>query len=218
MFQPGLATSDDVCVSASRTGARSALREATREVHERLHRQMDFAALVNGTLSRVGYRELLVKLYGFHRPLEEAILSAPRHWWRDLDPAPRRRADRLVHDLAALGFTSADLAGVPLASPPLLDRAEQLLGCLYVREGAILGGKVLARKLDTLLGSGDHGRKFFGGTRQDARLWGEFCATLDRATHPNHLSMMIEAACATFASLESWLDADRPFIQAENSR
>jgi heme oxygenase (biliverdin-IX-beta and delta-forming) len=192
--------------------ARAALREATHEVHERLHCQEGFAALVNGTLTRSGYRDLLVKLYGFHRPLEDALLAAPRSWWFDLELAPRLRADRIAADLLALGLTSGDLASVPLTSRPRFDRAEHLLGCLYVREGATLGGKVLARKLDSILGSGDHARSFFASTSRDGALWGELCATLDCVDAGHELSAMIAAACGTFAALEAWLAADNPPI------
>ncbi len=189
-------------------GVRHALREATREVHERLHRQADFVALVDGTINRSGYRDLMAKLHGFHRPLENALLAAPRAWWCGLDPAPRLRADRIASDLLAVGLSSIDLAHIPLARPPQFDCAEHLLGCLYVREGATLGGKVLARKLESLLGPGDHGRSFFAGTSIDGALWGEFCITLDRVGTRRNLSHIIEAACATFAQFEAWLSTE----------
>lgn len=191
-------------------GARAALRAATNAVHERLHCHEGFAALANGTLTRSGYRHLLVKLYGFHRPLEHALLAAPRGWWCGLDPTPRLRADRIAADLTALGLTSSELPGIPLAPLLRIDCAARLLGCLYVREGATLGGKVLARKLDPILGSGDDGRSFFAGTSRDGALWGELCATLDRvdAGHTHKLPDMIKAACATFAALERWLAVD----------
>ena len=201
-----------------RHGARDALRAATRAVHARLHRHPGFLALVDGTLSLAAYRGLLLRLYGFHRPLEDALLSAPRHWWLRLDPSPRRRAHRLADDLVALGLETGELARIPRAPSPLIRCAAHLFGCPYVREGATLGGRALAPSLDRLLGPGQAGRQFFSGRVDDGALWGEFCATLER-TGNRHLPTIVDAACATFAGFEAWLDnAPPPPSETEKPR
>ena len=54
------------------TGAEK--RAATRAVHDRLHESAQFAAILAGTVDATSYRRLLLKLYGFHKPLEDALL------------------------------------------------------------------------------------------------------------------------------------------------
>lgn len=85
-----------------------------------------------------------------------------------------------------------------------------MLGTLYVREGATLGGRVLAAKLEPLCGPDGAGCSFFAGTPCDGMLWNELCATLNRSENKGHLATMIESAGATFAVLETWLKADKP--------
>jgi heme oxygenase len=84
-------------------------------------------------------------------------------------------------------------------------------GCtgMYVREGATLGGRILARKLGGVLGPGHNGRRFFAGSPDDGHHWGELCATLERAETRHHLPAIIGAANATFAALEDWLGSAR---------
>ena len=57
--------------------ARSALREVTRDVHERLHGHPAFQRVLDATVDASGYGTLLTRLYGFHKPLEEALHAAP---------------------------------------------------------------------------------------------------------------------------------------------
>lgn len=196
------------CSETSGTNVRSALREATREVHERLHQHPNFAALLDGTLTVTSYRRLLARLYGFHRPYEDVLLSLPSQWWHGLNPEPRRRAYRLAEDLAALGLTSSELSALPFVPPPAIECCEELLGCLYVREGATLGGRVLARRLEPMCWPNGAGRSFFSGTAQDSMLWAELCLALDRIGNKQNISAMTGAACATFAAFEAWLNSD----------
>ena len=185
---------------------RDVLRSQTQDVHERLHDHPMFVGSADGTMTHRDYRSLLSALYGFHRPLENAIRKVPRTWWFGLDPQPRLRAHRLAEDLAHLGFdwTCAELLPVAKLSP--IDSAGRLLGCLYARESATLGERVMARGLDPLLGGGIEGRRFFSGTPDNARLWREVCDALETAGAAGHLDEMIVAARATLESLEEWMN------------
>lgn len=165
-----------------------------------------FVGLVNGNVTDRNYRALLAALYGFHRPLEAVLRNTPQNWWFGLDLKPRLRAHRLAEDLACLGFdwTRADL--LPFARLEPFDNPGRLLGCLYVREGATLGGQVLARGLEPMLGSGDAGRRFFTGTDDNGRLWRDVCDALETAGAAGHLDDIIEGACTTFEAFENWMN------------
>lgn len=182
---------------------RSTLRQATHEVHIRLHGLAAFTALLDGSLTRSGYRSLLSGLYGFHCPLELTLLDAARE--HSLLVAVPRRIERLVDDLGQLGMSDGERAGLPLAPRLPLHTPGHLLGALYVREGSTLGGKVLARNLEHLLGPGTAGRSFLIGSPRDSEHWRACCAAIERGVAAGHLDDMVESARATFAAFEQWM-------------
>jgi heme oxygenase (biliverdin-IX-beta and delta-forming) len=198
--------------SQRRPSARLALRTATEAVHSRLHLHPGFAAIAAGRATRDGYRSLLARLYGFHAPLEARLLRTP---WGDAASAPEaryRRVRLLEQDLLDLGLEAADIDALPCAPDttlPVLDSPGRFLGCLYVREGSTLGGHVLARALDGLLGDGVRGRRFLAGGAEAAAAWRSCCAALEAAGEAGHLPHMVAGAAETFASLEAWLDTGR---------
>jgi len=187
------------------------LRHATRVIHERLHDLKSFRHLLAQTVTRDQYCELLESLYGFHQPVEAALLAYAQAPARLSMPA-RRRAHLLAEDLTALSPTgSGAVADLPRATLPiaLLTQPGGFLGCLYVREGAMLGGRVLASKLDILLGGRTEGRKFFSGSANDAELWRSCCSTIDQVTSAAERAGMVSSALATFELFESWMTRTR---------
>jgi heme oxygenase (biliverdin-IX-beta and delta-forming) len=186
--------------------ARDVLRCATQDIHERLHGHIVFRRLLDRSITRDGYRTLLTRLYGFHRPLEVA-LSAHANVVPNLEMRRRARAHLLVADLRTLGLGDADIAALPLAAmPSRLEDRGRFLGCLYVREGAMLGGRVLADRLNDLLGPGRSGRRFFAGRDRDLALWRACCAALEAPAEAVHLEAMTAAARETFEVFESWIN------------
>ena len=191
--------------SSTSNSALGELRRATHEAHLRLHVHSSFAQLVDGHIGRDEYLVLLARLYGFHKPLEELLLSAPCEWWYGLDLEPRQRAHLLARDLASLGMSEQELESLPLATPAAIDAPGKLFGCLYVREGSTLGAKLLARKLDHLFGTGESGRSFLAGNNDHAEQWRQCCDGIERAADAGHLPTMTAAAVATFATFETWI-------------
>jgi heme oxygenase len=178
------------------SGLRDALRAATLEAHERLHWHRGFAAIAAGQISRGDYCRLLTRLLGLYLPLELALgLRPERSLW-------------LQADLRCLKAPRAE-ARVPLCrSLPRVDNQAQQLGARYVIEGAALGGQVLAKRLDALLGhSGVAGRRFFIGRGvATGSAWRSFLAELhafDAEAAP--CRALIQAALDTFGAFEHWL-------------
>lgn len=181
----------------------AALRIATHDVHQRLHRHRGFAAVQDGTIDRAAYARLLRRLFGFHRAFEIAA---------DLPP---QRSLRLGDDLAALGDGGAASGPIALCSSlPVFAGSADILGGRYVVEGSALGGRGLARHLDTLLGAqASDGRRFFAGNGVDTgAVWRDYLARLAQAApDPVARRRVIAAAIATFAAFETWLaDWDTP--------
>jgi heme oxygenase (biliverdin-IX-beta and delta-forming) len=199
----------------ARSAARDALREATHDVHMRLHRHPSFAQLAEGTIDLKGYSSLMGRLYGFHAPLEAALvtglqsLESNRTFMTD-EMGRRLRVHRLREDLRTLQMTDVQIDALPRISHDwALSNLGRFAGALYVREGATLGGRVLARGLDGLLGAGhDHGRTFLAGDVEEKSLWQRCCVLIDEVAADGHLDDTIASALATFDALENWLAED----------
>lgn len=187
---------------------REALRHATHERHEALHAAGPFAALMDGRLTREGYGRLLLRLYGFHRPLEDALLApgASAELARfGLDPTRLERAGRLRLDLAALGVGPDEVDAAPRVALAPAAAPGWAMGRLYVREGSTLGGRVMARRLDGLLGSGDAARLFLAGTVTDAILWRDCCRAVEACgADPHRHAAMVAAALDVFERFAGW--------------
>ncbi|MEW6257365.1 MAG: biliverdin-producing heme oxygenase [Pseudomonadota bacterium] len=166
--------------------ARHALRSATADLHERVDR-----AYGRYDLSDVSQYTLFLKAQAAGLlPVECAIDRSPL---RDIVPdwSERRRAHLLRADLAALGVAPrADGAGVGLAN------TEEVLGAVYVLEGARLGGAVLARVVPAHFPA-----QFLAGV--DARRWRLLLDILERVLiSPRQRAAAIDAACRVFALFE----------------
>jgi len=172
------------------------LREATQVAHEALERDLDWEARV-ATLP--GYRDLLVRLRGFHAAYEPAIATALA------DAAffdPRRRLAGLDADLHALD--GAALGTQPMPAAPRLDGAGAALGALYVLEGSTLGGAVIGRHVARLHGEGVPLAYYAGRGRATGPLWREFRERLDGVPEAE-AATAFAAGIATFEAMRGWL-------------
>ena len=157
---------------------------------------------------RDDYAALLVRLFAFHRAVEERLAEAPPLLPCGIDIAARRRSGLLLDDLAFLGAPAAPLPAPPAL--PALRSVAEALGCLYVTEGATLGGRELARRLDHLLPPGSEaGRRFLlGHGARHGAMWRELCAALESCGDtPARRAEMIGAALAVFAVFGDWFAA-----------
>lgn len=183
-------------------GARAALRTGTEAVHLRLHGLPLFHALAQGRLTRDGYAALLRRMLGFHAPLEARLGEVAGLDAFGIDVAARRRSHLLRADLASLGETTE----APMAPLRAFGTAAQALGALYVAEGSTLGGRHLARALDTLLPPGIEGRRFLlGHGERHGEMWRTCCAALEVCdATPAGRADMLRGAEDTFAAFEAW--------------
>lgn len=183
------------------------MRAATEPDHRRLELALD---LLDPALSLERYRAVLAAFWGFYAPLEVSFR-------RFAGTAPPR--DFALPDRARLLAQDLDALGVPLPRPrcadlPAVASLAELAGCLYVVEGAALGGQVLARELENRWSlRPDAGLAFFHGEgpRATKRRWQRVLDWLDRVdlrgtSRPD----TIAAASATFDALERWLAAQAP--------
>lgn len=173
---------------------RSVLREATAETHMRMHQLKPFRLLEQGQLGPDAYAELLIGLTRFH----SLIADEARRYGLSIFSSSARKVQLLHGDLAALSRTHSETV-----SAFKLPSAKHALGALYVAEGSMFGGKLLARQLDYLFGKEPVGREFFRGAPEDALQWRALVRELE--THAGHraaLKRMISGADLAFRLFE----------------
>ena len=177
------------------------LKSETRDVHESLERDLN---LLRPDLTLERYRRIVELFYGFYQPWEHAIKPVLAEHLPDFAEA-RRKIPKLWEDLAFLGSQPAKLP-VCKALPDCLEWPK-LLGGLYVTEGATLGGQVISRQLEQMLGlSPRRGAAFFSSYGlQVGPMWRSFCATLQAQTPPQKEDVVVQAARETFVAMHQWL-------------
>jgi heme oxygenase len=177
------------------------LKSETRDVHESLERDLN---LLRPDLTLERYRSIVELFYGFHQPWEHAIKPVLAEHLPDFAEA-RSKIPKLLEDLAFLGSQQAQLP-VCQALPACLEWPN-LLGGLYVTEGATLGGQVISRQLEQMLGlSPRRGAAFFSSYGlQVGPMWRSFCAALQEQTPPEKEDVVVQAARDTFVAMHQWL-------------
>jgi heme oxygenase len=180
------------------------LRSSTSEVHLELERHL---ALSCEDLSMIRYRRIIALFYGFYQPMEAGLdrlrLLAPHRAF-----PLRARTELLKRDLLALGWGERAIAEIPTcADLPDLRTAEHFAGCLYVLEGASLGGQVIIRHLRGRLEFPDHGgTAFFAGDgASTAARWKCVMKWLEHVSHSGlGAQQIVTSACETFRALANW--------------
>ena len=180
------------------------LKSETAATHRRLEAQL---GLLDRRLDVHRYRCVLETFYGFYVPVETDVarLAAAQP---PLAFPLRTRAELIGRDLLALGLSPADLTGLALCDDrPALTTFEDLAGCLYVLEGACLGGQIVAPLMSSRLGvAKDRGASFFAGDEERTlQRWAVVVAWLgslpDSGASPDRI---IDAAKATFGAFARW--------------
>lgn len=193
--------------STLRTPCMALLKSRTASWHEHTERQFD---LPHRLSSRAVYAQCLARFYGYYAPLEERLANRGEASTIGLNLERRQKVAWLRADLEHLGWSSADiedLAQCPEVGP--IEQPPELLGTLYVTEGATLGGQFIRKEVEARLGlKPGAGCSFFAGYgHETAEMWRSFGAALNAyaAQHPEEEEEIVSAACHTFRSLGDWI-------------
>lgn len=178
------------------------LKRETRPAHDRIEKAMDLDRRI---ATRDGYRDLLIRFYGFHSAWEKAAagMAPDRAFFES-----RCKTQLLVRDLEALGMPNDEIIRLPQCHPLMpLPSPTAVLGSMYVVEGSTLGGAVIARDVERRLGLGpETGCAYFGSYGRDtAMMWKSFGAVLLAASSPESDDLIVESAQRTFAVMHDWL-------------
>ena len=183
------------------TAALSVLRAGTAQEHDRLERSLDVVGLARAPED---YRRLLEAFWGLYAELEPRLESGLAEWAVLPGWSRRETLGWLADDLRDLGCDAEGLRGLPRCTDlPVLADADSVWGCLYVVEGATLGGGVLATQLAGLPGVPARFFTNYGDAR--GRRWHRFRRALgDRLAGEGSLPAVTASARATFRTFELW--------------
>ena len=192
-----------------RDGVGSVLRERTAATHSRVEALL---GLLDEDLSTERLGRVLARFAGYWTVTERLVDA-----WAAGEPAaaraagwPHRRRGALLHaDLGRLGLDDAALARSPEPPAPFTTVGEaEVLGWLYVSEGATLGGAVIERALRRRPATaGLRLRSFTPYPGGPGPMWRAY---LDRVARwagddPARRDAVAAAAAAGFGGLETWL-------------
>jgi len=182
------------------------LKEQTAEQHQRLEIKLDILARLS---SPQGYKSLLEQFYGFYQPLEIHLGSVMCPPGSLSNFTARRKTPLLEKDLLFLDLSERDLAEVPQCQKlPTVESEAQAFGCLYVLEGATLGGQIISKYVADKLGyERERGAAFFKSYGAEVRaMWCGFVQALrEYATAHDADDEVVAAAVDTFDKFEQWL-------------
>jgi len=189
----------------------SQLKNATAASHRRLDAEIDVCG-EGLTLER--YRSLLMRFHGIFSVLEPqlAAVRGLDELDLDLDLARCFRTAWLSEDLEALGLTHSRILDVDQSAPRyLVTDVSETLGCLYVIEGAGLGGQVIVPCVQRQLGlTPDHGCRFFAGHGfATIDRWQRLRAKADDyARRTNSHAGIIQSAVDLFETFVHWFSEE----------
>ena len=180
------------------------LKDTTAETHRAVE---DLTRMGDPSMRRERYRRLVERFYGFLAVWDPAaatmVPAEHRAFFEE-----RRKTAKLVEDLAALGLSPTEIEELPRAEDDARPRSLcDVLGGMYVFEGATLGGQYIARNVERNLGlSEGRGYAFFRSYGDDVgRMWKAFKETVDRIAPPETHDEIVTAANRTFQSFYVWL-------------
>jgi heme oxygenase len=183
----------------------AALRAATWPSHQRLEKRLD----VKTRFSSIGaYRAHLEKMWGFCAAVETRLgIDIFAGALTDYDA--RRKLPLLTQDLMALGADSGSVVLLEQCNAvPACPDAASAFGCMYVLEGATLGGRMLLPLVESRLKlSAACGATFLASYGESVTsMWRSFGAALDGwCSVPEREACAARTAVATFDALDAWL-------------
>ncbi len=176
------------------------LRQGTEVAHRRLEKHPLLRPLLAPTLSLEHYSRVIAAFTGFYETLEPRIMELAL---RIAVPGYRYepRLPYLLEDRAVL----LPCAVTPGYAAPEFGRDDELVGALYVLEGATQGGRVIAPWVQQKLALTESaGARYFNLYRQNS--WEGFRNMVAQGLHDYDSSVAAAAARATFDHLYSHLD------------
>ncbi|MBO0934696.1 biliverdin-producing heme oxygenase [Fibrella aquatilis] len=172
------------------------LKQETAGLHQQTEQLMHTGKLMAGSLSLAEYAHLLAIQTVFHRSLEQAV-GHNDSFFSDFDWQSRQKTNWLLADLQQLNQP------IPSVDDTLFAHLTgyQLLGAMYVAEGSMLGGRVIAKALARTPALCQAPIRFYTGYGDlTGPYWKAFGAYLTHRA-PSHEADILAGAIRAFNSL-----------------
>jgi heme oxygenase len=145
----------------------------------------------------------LQRIHGVVAAWEENAAEGSPEWMRTLVSA-RQRKGMLERDLGWFGIA---VHAEQRPTLPEMNTQAHRLGVMYVMEGSTLGGQLIARHVERVLGlSEGHGSAYFRGHgTRTGTMWKEFCEVLQVRVPDSEAEAVIAAAKEMFTVFGSWM-------------
>lgn len=179
-----------------------AVKEKTADLHDLVEETLGQRFFQDDQLSRDGFLDLLRSFYRIYSPLENRMIPVLKSTLTEFAYDPR--AIRIRQDFMELEVDEEEIDRWELIpESDLIDftGTPELLGCLYVVEGAEMGNHVMRSQLDDLLPDDClQANNFFRYKGEETREhWNDFKKRLDTEITTQHeLDRLIESARETF--------------------
>ena len=185
------------------------LQERTRESHRRLDRNGMLRSLLGNELTESVYGDVLQAMYVFFGAIEPRILAYLERSALPFDYRERIKWPSLANDLSRLGRKPAPF----VETMPVLTQDAELIGALYVLEGATLGGQMIVKSLTSKYP--DLPSEFYNGygalTQQ---RWREFWQFAEKYCQQSNWHVAGDYAESLFNRLEKSLSGEHLYAHS----
>lgn len=161
------------------------IKEATQSLHSNLENLMFVDEIMNGELTFVQYKNMMLTNYMITAKYEQQLINAIRpETALKLEIHKRVKIDALYKDLSELNITPEEVIKQEFKLDP-----DFAIGCLYVLEGATLGGNIIANKLKVNEQLKPYQLQFNYYQVYGEKLmpnWKQFCEIVNEQPQENH--------------------------------
>jgi len=186
-----------------------ALRDATRLHQAKLGASPAMSRLFHTDYTIHEYQSHLGRLLGLFEPLEYAVACAsdPMNPVRSLE-----RSSALCEDLAIMDATRSEIESFERSVPSI--NPAGLYGYAYVVLCSIKGGKIIVKRLRSIIGPAARFHFYGHGNEGSDTLWSSFCCELE-ANGKENVEIICATAVGVFEVYATWLSD--PLLQPSNN-
>lgn len=181
------------------------LRTETAENHKTLESLMFVNEIMNNSLSIDQYKKLLTVNYIIHQKLENKLANMlDADIAAELEMNSRLKLSALEKDLNYWGIDSLTLPGLDFELFIPQKNTAEVLGALYVLEGATLGGNVIKRHIlaNPNFKAHEGGLNYYGVYGEElSTKWKKFVSILNERVTETDYERCINSANQTFNNL-----------------
>ncbi len=185
------------------------LKSETQILHQKLESHPLHQLLFSPTLNNRSLQKILLAYLGFYLPIEIKLVD----FVNDIYPTYKFQSPCIVLDLILL---QTDMQKFLLCDHmPTIESKFNMLGALYVFEGARLGGVIINKHLKSVLPS-NQVRFFANKSSWVAYNWANFGRMLESTVvTKSQCTLVINSAIETFRYFKLWLDSIEVVTESE---